>query len=210
MHLADRCSRDGLWVPLGKDGLRRRAEFAADHVRRQLDAHGRGVVLELRERVPDRLGQSFVQVADHLPELHQRALHGAEFADDVLSVAKFSRTIEFLAPSRGSEDPLRSMDRLPAADSRTEPSETGVPPDERARHDGRRAALTSFERSRGQEPGDNAHHKAGSQGAVHGPEDTEAARVDDRGRRSERSSLSRTRDWLRSTATAADEPSAFA
>ena len=38
-------------------------------------AHRRGVLLQLGERVADGLGQALVEVAGHLAELHQRALH---------------------------------------------------------------------------------------------------------------------------------------
>ena len=92
-------------------------------------------MLELRECVTDRFGQSFVEVAHHLPELHQRAFHGAELSDDVVGMAQLERPVQLLAPLRRGEDALRPVDGFPAAGPRTEPREACVPAGERARHD---------------------------------------------------------------------------
>ena len=84
-------------------------------------------MLELREGVADRFGQPFVQVADHLPELHQRAFHGAEFSDDVVGMPEFPRPIQFLTALSRGERALGPVNGLSAAGSRTEPCETHVP-----------------------------------------------------------------------------------
>jgi hypothetical protein len=48
----------------------------------------------LTERDPQRLGQSFVEIARHLAELHQRALHLTQFVGDVLSGDHFATAVE--------------------------------------------------------------------------------------------------------------------
>ena len=47
----------------------------AHDLRAELGRHRRRVLLQRRERVAHRLGQAVVEVARHLAELHQRALH---------------------------------------------------------------------------------------------------------------------------------------
>ena len=94
VHLSDRRCRDRLGIELGEDPIGRRAELALDRLGGQLDAHRRCVLLELGERGAHVLGESLVEVADHLAELHQRALHLAELAGDVLGVPELDAAIE--------------------------------------------------------------------------------------------------------------------
>ena len=51
--------------------------------RAELGRHRRRVLLERRQRVAHRLGQAVVEVARHLADLHQRALHVAERVGDL-------------------------------------------------------------------------------------------------------------------------------
>ena len=60
--------------------------------------HRRRVRLELGEGLADRLGQALVEVAGHLAELHQGALHVAERLGDLLGGAQLVRRVELLAP----------------------------------------------------------------------------------------------------------------
>ena len=55
--------------------LRIGAELLPHDLGRQLGRHRRRVLLQLGQRVAHRLGQPLVEVARHLTELHQRALH---------------------------------------------------------------------------------------------------------------------------------------
>ncbi len=61
-----------------------RAELALDDLGGQLGAHRRRVGLQRGERLAHRFGQAVVEVAGHLADLHQRALHVAEALGDLL------------------------------------------------------------------------------------------------------------------------------
>ena len=77
VHLADGRGRNRDRVPLGEDSVGGAAEFALDDAGRQVGAHRRRVLLQLGQRVSQRLGQTVVEVAEHLADLHQGALHDA-------------------------------------------------------------------------------------------------------------------------------------
>ncbi len=57
------------------------AELGADHCGAELRRHRRRVLLQGCQRGLHRLGHAVVEVARHLPELHERALHVAERLD---------------------------------------------------------------------------------------------------------------------------------
>ena len=57
-----------------------------------------GVLLGLGERLADRLGQALVQIARHLADLHQRALHVAEHLGDLFGAAQLELLVELLLP----------------------------------------------------------------------------------------------------------------
>ena len=80
MDLADRRRGDRLGIPLEEELLGRTAELLGDHLGGELAAHRRGVGLQLGEGVAHRFGQPVVEVAGHLADLHQRALHAARGA----------------------------------------------------------------------------------------------------------------------------------
>ena len=64
----------------------------------QLRRHRRGVGLQLGERLAHRLGQALVEVARHLAELHQGALHVPEDLGDLLGGPQLELGVELLAP----------------------------------------------------------------------------------------------------------------
>ena len=85
MHLADRRGRDRLVVELDEQLVDRPAEFGFDRGAGELGRHRRCIRLELCEREPQRFGEAVVEVAGHLAELHQRALHLSEFLGDLFA-----------------------------------------------------------------------------------------------------------------------------
>ena len=84
MNLADRRRGDRIGVPLDEDLLRRRTEFFGDHLGGELALIGGAFACSSASALAHRLGQAVVEVAGHLPDLHQRALHLAEALGDVL------------------------------------------------------------------------------------------------------------------------------
>ena len=65
-----------------------RAQLLVDHLGGEVAAHRRGVGLQLGEGLTDRFGQAVVEVAGHLPDLHQRPLHLPEALGDLLGGAQ--------------------------------------------------------------------------------------------------------------------------
>ena len=91
-------------------------ELGRDHLGGELAAHRRRVRLQLGQREANRFGQPVVEVARHLPDLHQGALHVAETLGDVLGGAQLELLVELdsalgageqLAGVRGRERPIR-------------------------------------------------------------------------------------------------------
>jgi len=83
MNLADRCGRDRLAVDLGEEFVERAAERGFDLGERKIRRHRRRIGMQTGERLAHRFRHAFAEVARHLAELHQRALHLAECAHDV-------------------------------------------------------------------------------------------------------------------------------
>ena len=75
VHLADRGGRDRLRVPAGEGPLWWQAKLLRDYPRRELSAHRRDTVLQAAHGATDTRRQAVVDVAGHLAELHQHALH---------------------------------------------------------------------------------------------------------------------------------------
>ncbi|MEZ5239355.1 MAG: hypothetical protein R2716_10565 [Microthrixaceae bacterium] len=103
VDLSDRGRRDGLGVPAGEDLTGVGAELLAQHGLGELGAHRRGIGLELREGLAHRFGQALVEVAGHLAELHQGALHVPESLRHLLGRAKLEGLAQLDAPLRGCE-----------------------------------------------------------------------------------------------------------
>ena len=74
------------------------AQLGPDHAGGQLGAHRRGVGLQLGQGVAHVLGQALVEVAGHLAELHERALHLAERLGHLLGRLQLEGGVEALAP----------------------------------------------------------------------------------------------------------------
>ena len=85
VDLADRRRGDRLGVPLDEELVGRRARARARRPRRPArPLIGGASACSCGERLAHRLGQAVVEVAGHLAELHQRALHVAEALGDLL------------------------------------------------------------------------------------------------------------------------------
>jgi len=97
MHLADRRRRQRHGIPFGEHGPGQPTELVADHLVDELGGHRRGVLLELGERLTDRLGQTLVEVAGHLAELHQGALHAPEHLGDLFGAAELELVGQLLS-----------------------------------------------------------------------------------------------------------------
>jgi hypothetical protein len=85
------------------------AQLRLDHPRRQLGGHRRGVRLQLGEGVAQVRRHALVEVAGHLAQLHEGALHVAELRRDLLRSADLVGPVEHVAPLRGREHPARPM-----------------------------------------------------------------------------------------------------
>ena len=101
-------------------------ELALDHLGGEVGAHRRRVRLQLGQRGAHRLGQPFVEVARHLAELHQRALHVAEPLGDGLRRAQLTLAIELDAPRCRGEQLARRGRRVRAADLHAERGDAEV------------------------------------------------------------------------------------
>src|SRR3546814_203879 len=115
VHLADRRRSYRLRVPLAAHVGGVGAELLADHLGGELRAHGRGVRLELGERLAHVVGHALVEVAGHLAELHHGALHVAERLGDRLRRLQLELVVEvLLALSRGERTARPVQRPLPA------------------------------------------------------------------------------------------------
>ena len=126
MHLADRrrCDRHG--VPLGEGVGGWSAEFALDDAGRQSRRHRGRVLLQAGEGCTDRLGEPVVEVARHLPELHQGTLHVAERGRDLGRRGQLELGVEGLLALRRREDPLRPIHRRGRPEPSADPGELAV------------------------------------------------------------------------------------
>jgi hypothetical protein len=84
VHLPDRRGRDGFRVPGGEGQVRRLSQLFGDDLRGQFRAHRGHAVLQPAQRPPGGGGQAVVDVAGHLAQLHQHALHRPQGGRDVL------------------------------------------------------------------------------------------------------------------------------
>ena len=125
MDLADRRRRDRIGIELDEQLVEWAAELALDRRDGELDRHRRRVRLQLRQREAQRLGQPVVEVAGHLAELHQRALHVAEFVGDVLCRAQLPVAVEFVASFGGRERLAGRRGGVGGADPGAHPCEAG-------------------------------------------------------------------------------------
>ena len=144
VDLADGRGGDRNRVPLGEELVGRAAQLLLDHRRRQLAAHRRRVVLQLGQRGPEVLGQALVEVADHLAELHQGALHVPELRRHLLGRPDLVLPVQRLAAVGRREHATGPVHCEAAARTRAETGQTGVATDEaRSRRPGPTASATS-------------------------------------------------------------------
>ena len=104
----------------------RRAQLLGDDVGCQLRAHGRRLGLELAQRGAERLGQAFVEVAGHLADLHQRALHPAQAGGDVSGGPQLPFVIQRLGSLGRGEELAGRRRGVGAADTAAEPGHLEV------------------------------------------------------------------------------------
>ncbi len=121
VHLADRGGRDGLRVPGGEGPLRRLAQFFRDDLRGQLRAHRRHAVLQPAQRPPGGRGQAVVDVAGHLAQLHQHALHRPQGGRDVLGGLQRQVVPQRLPVLAGAGEQPGGAGRVPRASPRRQP-----------------------------------------------------------------------------------------
>ncbi len=121
VHLPDRGGRDGFRVPGGEGPLRRLAQLFRDDLRGQLRAHRRHAVLQPAQRPPGGGGQAVVDVAGHLAQLHQHALHRPQGGRHVLGGLQGQVVPQRLAVlARAGEEP-GGAGRVPRAPARRQP-----------------------------------------------------------------------------------------
>src|SRR3954452_16298423 len=126
MHLTDRRGREWIGIELHEQLVERFAELALQRRSSELEAHRRSVCAQFRERHAERFRQTFVEVARHLPELHQRALHVAEALSDLLRRLQLSLMIELDPSVSIGEQLARRRRRLSCANLDAELGELGV------------------------------------------------------------------------------------
>ncbi|HEV2258500.1 MAG TPA: hypothetical protein VGS06_35715 [Streptosporangiaceae bacterium] len=121
VHLPDRGGGNGFGVPGGERPLRRRAQLFGDHPRGQFGGHRRHAVLQPAQGAAGRRRQAVVDVAGHLAELHQHALHRAQGRGDVFGRLQ-GQVVAQLLPvlTRAGEQP-RCVARVPRAAPRGQP-----------------------------------------------------------------------------------------
>ena len=109
VHLPDRGGGYRPRIPAGERPLRRHAELFLHHSRGQRRAHRRDAVLQPGQGAADRGRQAAVDVAGHLADLHQHALHRPQGAGDVLGGLQGQVLAQQLALlARGREQPRRA------------------------------------------------------------------------------------------------------
>ena len=124
VHLPDRRRREGNRIPLREHTLGIAAELLANHRRAQLRRHRRRVLLQRGECRPHGFGQTVVEIARHLPELHHGALQLSERRRDFARSLELIRGVELgvalgAATARRAEcTTWRAPDRAPMAASR--------------------------------------------------------------------------------------------
>ncbi len=91
VHLPDRRRRDRDGIPFREDARRHVAEFGRARPRCELGRHRRRVLLQRRERIAHRLRQTVVEIADHLPDLHQAPFSSPSTFGDVGGAAQLVR-----------------------------------------------------------------------------------------------------------------------
>jgi hypothetical protein len=146
VHLPDRRGRDGLRVP-GREGLLRRpAQLLGDHLRGQFGAHRRHAVLQPAQRPAGGRRQPVADIAGHLAQLHQHALHRAQGRGHVLGGLQ-GQVVPQLLPvlARAGEQPGRAA-RVARPAPRGQPQRGQAPldphappPQDRQRRDRRSA-----------------------------------------------------------------------
>jgi hypothetical protein len=129
VDLPDRRGGDGLRVPGRERPLRRSAQLLGDHLRGQFGAHRRHAVLQPAQRPPGGRRQAVVDVAGHLAQLHQHALHRAQGGRDVLGRLQ-RQVVPQLLPvlARAGEQPWR-VARVACAAPRGQPQRREPPLD---------------------------------------------------------------------------------
>ena len=128
VDLADRGGGDRLRIPLHEQLGRRPAELALDDLGGEVARHRRGRRLQRGQRLAHRLGEAVVEVAGHLADLHQRALHVAEPLGDLLGRAQLGR-LRQLGAALGRGEQLAGVGcRVRRADGDAEAGQLEVAP----------------------------------------------------------------------------------
>ena len=126
MDLADRRRGDRHRIPVQEDLVRRRAELLVDDLGGEVAAHRWGVGSQLGEGLTNRLGQAVVEVAGHLPDLHQRPLHLPEAFGDLFGRAQLSFGVDLDAPWRRGEQLAGRRRGVGRPDVETDPCQLEV------------------------------------------------------------------------------------
>ena len=139
VDLADARGGEGLGVDLGEvvpDG----PQVLLDHPAGEGEVHGRCARLELAQHVLELLGDVVAHEADHLTELHDRALHVAHRREHVLGAPEQALVEDRLGLLLVGEPGPGLRDRMSGPDLRGQGAQAGVPLDGRGRDPGTRAA----------------------------------------------------------------------
>ncbi len=126
MDLTDRRRGNRIRVELDEQLVDPAAELPLDRADGEVDRHGWSIRLQLRQRETKRLGQAVVEVAGHLSQLHQRALHVTQLVGDLLRRPQFAMAIECFASFGRCERLAGGGGRIGAADPRAHPGQPGV------------------------------------------------------------------------------------
>ena len=161
VDLSDRRRCDRIRIELGEDVSDGPTKFALDRLECEVHRHRRGIRLQLGQRETQRFGEPVVEVAGHLAELHQRALHVAEFLCDLLSGSELTMAVEFVSSLGGRERLACRRGRVRGADPGAHPGELTVASQARAMQ----RAAPSVRRAGAPPPGTHRHDRRDGDGA---------------------------------------------
>ena len=123
MHLADRRCGERLVVETGKGALEWARELVLDDVADQRKVHGRRRRLQRRQRQAVLGGHVVAHERQHLPELHQRALHVAHLGGDALGIGASAGLVDVPTPLGVGKQAAKRGAEAAGSEPRREPAE---------------------------------------------------------------------------------------
>ena len=150
VHLTDAGRGDGHGLPVEEDPFGWLPELVGHHLGGQCRRHRCGVGLQRGQRLLGVVGQRLHDEAQQLAELHQRALHVAQFAGDVLRRADGEPLVHLVALLAAVAHATQTVDEVAAPVARRQsPHASRAAPANQPAHASRRAVGLAASRSCG-------------------------------------------------------------